>query len=92
MMIKIAEMLPPDMAGTPLWSLMAQAGVRSAVGGFYSPDELAPGEQHPWDYASLRRLQEQYERSGFQLAVIEARPPLNLTKRGAPAGMPRSTP
>jgi len=82
-LIKIAEMLPPDMAGTPLWPLMAQAGVTSAVGTFYGQEDLVAGEQYPWDHGALRRLQRQYERSGFHLAVIEARPPLNLTKRGA---------
>ena len=83
-MIKIAEMLPPDMRDTQLWPLMEQAGVRYAVGGFYGKDSLGDGEQHPWEYAPLLRLKEQYERSGFELAVIEARPPLNLTKRGLP--------
>lgn len=83
-MIKIAEMLPPDMADTSLWPLMRQAGVRSAVGAFYHPRDLLAGEQHPWEFAPLLRLKQQYERSGFQLAVIEARPPLNLAKRGDP--------
>jgi mannonate dehydratase len=83
-MIKIAEMLPPDMMGTSLWSLMEQAGVRYAVGSFYTEDVLSKGEAHPWEYVPLLRLKEQYERNGFQLAVIEARPPLNLVKRGLP--------
>jgi D-mannonate dehydratase len=83
-MIKIAEMLPPDMQETQLWPLMEQAGVRYAVGGFYRDESLAAGEKQPWEYMPLLRLKEQYERNGFELAVIEARPPLNLTKRGLP--------
>ncbi len=83
-MIKIAEVLPPDLAGTPLWRLMEQAGVRYAVGTFFTPTALMYDEQHPWEYVPLLRLKEQYMRSGFELAVIEARPPLNLAKRGLP--------
>lgn len=83
-MIKIAEILPPDLAGTSLWTLMEQAGVRYAVGSFAPPASLQAGETHPWEYMPLLRLKEQYERSGFKLAVIEARPPLNLAKRGLP--------
>ena len=81
-MIKIAEILPPALAGTPLWRLMEQAGVRYAVGSFYSADALAAGESEPWEYMPLLRLKDLYERAGFNLEVIEARPPLNLTKRG----------
>jgi mannonate dehydratase len=83
-MIKIAEMLPPDFAATNLWPYMKQAGVRYAVGAFYPGTALASGEQHAWEYMPLVRLKEQYERYGFKLAVIEARPPLNLAKRGLP--------
>ena len=81
-MIKIAEMLPPGPGEMPLWSLMTQAGVRYAVGGFYGVDQLVDAETAPWEYSAMARLKEQYRRAGFTLAVIEARPPLNLTKRG----------
>lgn len=83
-MIKIAEVLPPDLAGTSLWTLMEQAGVRYAVGSFAPACSLQAGERHPWEYLPLLRLKEQYASSGFELAVIEARPPLNLAKRGLP--------
>lgn len=83
-MIKVAEVLPPDLAGTPLWPLMEQAGVHYAVGTFYPPSALQVGESFPWEYLPLLRLQEHYRGSGFELAVIEARPPLNLAKRGLP--------
>ncbi len=82
-MIKIAEVLPPGLSGTSLWTLMEQAGVRHAVGTFYGQDSLMAGET-PWSYMALLRLREQYQRNGFSLDVIEARPPLNLAKRGLP--------
>ena len=82
-MIKIAEVLPPDQV-EPLWPLMQQAGVRYAVGTFFGADQLEAGEETPWSLAALARLQETYRRAGFELAVLEARPPLNLTKRGLP--------
>lgn len=81
-MIKIAEMLPPDMTATPLWTLMEQPGTHYAVGSIYSIQTLYAGEEAPWEYIPLSRLKQQHKLSGFELAVIEARPPLNLTKRG----------
>ncbi len=82
-MIKIAEMLPPDPSAQSLWRLMRQAGVDYAVGGLPSGPALGPGEA-PWDYLPLLRMKQKYENAGFNLAVIEARPPLNLAKRGLP--------
>ena len=46
----------------------------------------APGQEAPWDYMPLSRMKQRYEAAGFKLAVIEARPPLNLAKRGLPGG------
>lgn len=80
-MIEIAEYLPTTP--TPLWKLSKQAGVNHAVGGLPFEADLR-GDDAPWDYAPLRRMQERYEQGGFKLAVIEARPPLNLAKRGLP--------
>ena len=54
---------------------MPSAGCRSTP--------LRP-EDHPWDYLPLLRMKQRYENAGFKLAVIEARPPLNLAKRGLP--------
>lgn len=82
-MIKIADVLPPHSAALPLWRLVKQAGVQWAVGGLPPAESLSPGER-PWHYLPLTRLKQQYESFGFRLAVIEARPPLNLAKRGLP--------
>jgi mannonate dehydratase len=80
-MIKIAEFLPPTP--TPLWKLSKQAGVDYAVGGLPFDDSLNASDA-PWDYLPLLRVKESYENHGFELAVIESRPPLNDTKRGLP--------
>ncbi len=82
-MIQIAEFLPPTM--TPLWRLSKQAGVDFAVGGLPTGESLIATDA-PWDYVPLLQMKERYESSGFQLAVIEARPPLNKAKRGLPGG------
>lgn len=78
-MIQIAEYLPPkpDL----LWQLARQAGVDQVVGGLPF-GEVSNGEDAPWDYLPLLRLKQRYENAGYQLAVIESRPPLNKTKRG----------
>jgi mannonate dehydratase len=80
-MIKIAEAI---MSPHPslLLTLCLQAGVEYVVGGLpvVDPDS---GER-PWDLAPLRRHKEAYEAAGLEIAVIEARPPLNRAKRGQP--------
>ncbi len=82
-MIQIAEFLPPTP--TPLWKLSKQAGVDWAVGGLPF-NEPFNGTDTPWDYLPLVRMKQRYESGGFNLAVIEARPPLNKAKRGLPGG------
>jgi mannonate dehydratase len=77
-MLEIAEFISPTPS--PVWKLAKQAGVDLAVGGLPF-DDLRAGEA-AWDYAPLLRMKERYEAGGFKLAVIEARPPLNKTKRG----------
>ncbi len=79
-MLDIAEFIAPTPS--PLWKLAKQAGIDLAVGGLPF-DDLKPGEGL-CDYAPLKRMQDRYETGGFKLAVIEARPPLNLAKRGLP--------
>lgn len=80
-MIEIAEVLPP--VPTPLWKLAKQAGVDHVVGGLPAPQMLGEGER-PWDYRPLLKMKQGYEEGGFQLDVIEARPPLEKAKRGQP--------
>ena len=80
-MMQIAEFLPPTI--TPLWKLSKQAGVDYAVGGLPF-NEPFNGTDAPWDYLPLVRMKQRYESAGFNLAVIEARPPLNKAKRGLP--------
>lgn len=79
--IHIAEFLTPTPSS--LWKMSKQAGVDWAVGSLPFEDAAANGAA-PWDYDPLARMKERYESGGFELAVIEARPPLNLAKRGLP--------
>ena len=80
-MIEIAEFLAPTPS--PLWKLAKQAGVDWAVGGLPF-DDPKNGADAPWDLAPLRRIKKDYEDAGFNLAVLESRPPLNNAKRGLP--------
>ena len=79
-MLDIAEFIAPTPS--PLWKLAKQAGIDLAVGGLPF-DDLRAGEGL-CDLAPLKRMQKRYEKGGFKLAVIEARPPLNKAKRGLP--------
>lgn len=83
--IQIAEFLPPDPSDGVLWPIVKQAGIRHAVGGLPIAETLSEGEA-PWDFMPLLRMKQLYESHGFDLAVIEARPPLNNAKRGLPGG------
>ncbi len=80
-MIQIAEFLPPTPSS--LWKLSKQAGVDWAVGGLPFGQTYV-GTEQPWDYRPLLRMKQDYETGGFTVAAIEARPPLNKTKRGLP--------
>jgi mannonate dehydratase len=80
-MIQLAEMLPPTPSA--LWTLAGQMGLEHAVGGLPF-DDPQNGTDAPWDFMPLLRTKQRYESAGFKLAVIEARPPYNLVKRGLP--------
>jgi mannonate dehydratase len=77
-MLQIAEFISPTPS--PVWKLARQAGVDLAVGGL--PFDDVTGSEAPWDYGPLKRMKDRYEEAGFELRVIESRPPLNRTKRG----------
>lgn len=79
-MLQIAEYISPEP--TPVWRLARQAGVDLAVGGL--PFNTLQAGERVCDLAPLERMKHRYEDAGFKLAVIEARPPLNLAKRGLP--------
>jgi mannonate dehydratase len=80
-MIKIAEVLPPQQ--NTLWTLAKQCGVDHVVGTFdWSRGLDVPKDDLPWSYTSLVRLKTAYENGGFQLDVLENRPPLNKAKLG----------
>jgi len=79
-MIQIAEMLPP--VHSRLWDLAAQCGVTQAVGALDFAGHY--GAAPPWSHTSLLRVKNAYEDGGFELAVIESRPPLTAAKLGLP--------
>jgi mannonate dehydratase len=79
-MMEIAEALPPTPS--PLWTLVKQAGVTHAVGSLPRTD--ADGPLRPWSFDALARAKSAYNDFGFELSVLESRPPLTKAKLGLP--------
>ena len=65
----------------PLHVLAKQCGVDHAV--LHSIPNADKGE-HPWSYSSLARAKKAYEDAGFEMSVIESRPPMDKAKLGLP--------
>jgi mannonate dehydratase len=82
-MIQIAEVLSPHP--DPLWRLAKQCGIDHAVGVMDFARGLdVPREELPWSFMALARLKSAYNDGGFELSVLESRPPMNKIKLGLP--------
>jgi mannonate dehydratase len=75
-MIKIAEVLPATP--TPLWKMVKQVGVDYVV----SPMGAPVGNEKRWEYMPMLRMKQAFNDAGFEVAVIEDRPPLDKAKLG----------
>ena len=81
--MKIALHMSPELGITS--TLMKQCGVTHAVAGIsLQPISGASEEEQPWSYPSLMGVKETYEQNGFEMAVIESRPPMEKIKLGLP--------
>jgi mannonate dehydratase len=83
-MMKIADVLSPYPG--PMWTMAKQCGVTHAVGTFDSrlKGSKEDPDGYPWSYMSLVRMKSAYENGGFELSVIESRPPTTKIKLGLP--------
>lgn len=81
--MKLAEIFgPPE---DKLWRLVKQCGADHVVGTFSGRwDKERTSDEMAWSYKPLERLKKAYEAGGFELAVIEARPPTDKVKLGLP--------
>lgn len=82
-MIKIAEVFSPQQSS--LAKMVKQCGVDHVVAGIgLHPRVNASMDEQPWRQKSLAQAKEAYEQAGFEMAVIESRPPMHKTKLGLP--------
>ena len=77
-MLEIAEVIPPKYS--PVWKLAKQCGVDLAVAGL--PFDSLQANERVSSLSALQRMKDEYEKGGYQIRVIESRPPLNKAKRG----------
>ena len=77
-MLEIAEVIPPKYS--PVWKLAKQCGVDLAVAGL--PFDSLQANERVSSLSALQRMKDEYEKGGYEIRVIEARPPLNKAKRG----------
>jgi mannonate dehydratase len=77
-MLEIAEVIPPQYS--PVWKLAKQCGVDLAVAGL--PFDSLQANERVSSLSALQRMKDEYEKGGYQIRVIESRPPLNKAKRG----------
>jgi mannonate dehydratase len=82
-MMHIAEVLSPTPS--PLWKLARQCGIRHVVAGMDFEGSAALGIA-PWSLDGLARVKGSYEQAGFEVSVLESRPPLNRAKLGLQGG------
>ena len=82
-MIKIAEVFSSRQSS--LAKMVKQCGVDHVVGGIgLRPILNASRDEQPWSVSSLTRAKAEYAEMGFELSVIESRPPLGKAKLGLP--------
>ena len=74
--MKIAEYLQPERS--TLWSLVRQCGVHHVVGSFRRDNSES------WHLPGITKIRDAYRAGGFELAVIESRPPMEKIKLGLP--------
>ena len=77
-MLEIAEVIPPKYS--PVWKLAKQCGVDLAVAGL--PFDSLQANERVSSLSALQRMKDEYVKGGYDIRVIEARPPLNKAKRG----------
>ena len=80
-MIRIAEFFQPNQES--LIQLVKQCGVTDVVGAMdWSEGLEVPKERLPWSLDKLAAQKKRYEETGFYLAALENRPPMEKVKLG----------
>jgi mannonate dehydratase len=77
--VKPAVVLPPERDES--WDHAAQLGVSHVVAGFPNVEDRHD-DADPWDFDPLLQLSQRFADAGFELGVIEARPPMDAIRLG----------